>query len=165
MTGPANTPPTEKPPLATGSMSPEGTTTTVPINKPRLDYSDKKVLCSAMCKCQALPGIGTDGRSLRQECVSARLKSLDAILHHQSQYKAEFTYDMTKRPPEPFLDKQVPTKSRTFWPGWTQALWPKDPDRPAPYRAGRGIHAGLTSSSSRMLQNLRPRTTSNRSWN
>ncbi|WP_322402130.1 VRR-NUC domain-containing protein [Massilia luteola] len=137
MTGPANTPPDGKPPLATGDMSPEGSTTVVPINKPKLDYSDKKVLCSAMCQCQTQPNIGVDGRRLKQECVSGRLKALDATLQHTSPYKAEFTYDMTKRPPEPFLDKEVDTKARTLWPGWTNTLWPKDPSRP-PYKAGRG---------------------------
>lgn len=137
MTGPANTPPDGKPPLATGDMSPEGSTTVVPINKPKLDYSDKKVLCSAMCQCQTQPNIGVDGRRLKQECVSGRLKALDATLQHTSPYKAEFTYDMTKRPPEPFLDKEVDTKARTLWPGWTNTLWPKDTSRP-PYKAGRG---------------------------
>lgn len=137
MTGPANTPPGGNPPLATGGMSAEGSTTIVPINKPKLDYSDKKVLCSAMCQCQTQPNIGTDGRRLKQECVSGRLKALDATLQHTSPYKAEFTYDMTKRPPEPFLDKKVDTKARTLWPGWTNTLWPKDSSRP-PYKAGRG---------------------------
>jgi len=137
MTGPANTPLGGNPPLATGGMSLEGSTTVVPINKPKLDYSDKKVLCSAMCQCQTQPNIGTDGRRLKQECVSGRLKALDATLQHTSLYKAEFTYDMTKRPPEPFLDKEVDTKARTLWPGWTNTLWPKDLSRP-PYKAGRG---------------------------
>jgi hypothetical protein len=118
-------------------MSPEGSTTVVPINQPKLDYSDKKVLCSAMCQCQTQPNIGVDGRRLKQECVSGRLKALDATLQHTSPYKAEFTYDMTKRPPEPFLDKEVDTKARTLWPGWTNTLWPKDPSRP-PYKAGCG---------------------------
>lgn len=134
MTEPKKAPP----PLATGGMTPEGTTTVVPVNKPQLDYSDKKVLCSTMCKCHALPGIGADGRSLRQECVASRLKSLDYTLQHRSPYKSEFTYDMTKRPPEPFIDAKVPTKGRNLWPGWTQTLWPKDPTRPAPYKPGRG---------------------------
>lgn len=137
MTGPANTPTGGKPPLATGGMSPEGSTTVVPINNPKLDYSDKKVLCSAMCQCQTQPNIGVDGRRLKQECVSGRLKALDATLQHTSPYKAEFTYDMTKRPPEPFLDKEVDTKARRLWPGWTNTLWSKDPSRP-PYKAGRG---------------------------
>lgn len=137
MTGLGNTPPGGNPPLAMGGMSAAGSTTIVPINKPKLDYSDKKVLCSAMCQCQTQPNIGTDGRRLKQECVSGRLKALDATLQHTSPYKAEFTYDMTKRPPEPFLDKKVDTKARTLWPGWTNTLWPKDSSRP-PYKAGRG---------------------------
>jgi hypothetical protein len=137
MTGPADTP-SSKPPLAVGDMSRQGSTTVVSINKPKLDYTDNKVLCSAMCRCQAQPNIGADGRSLKQECVSSRLKALDTALGHTSPYKAEYTYDMTKRPPEPFLDKEVQTKSRTLWPGWTKTLWPKDPTRPQPYKAGRG---------------------------
>jgi hypothetical protein len=119
-------------------MSTKGSTTVVPINKPKLDASDKKVLCSAMCKCQTQPNIGVDGRSLKQGCVSGRLKALDAALQHKSPYKAEFTYDMTKRPPEPFLDKEIETKSRDLWPGWTKTLWPKDLTRPQPYKPDRG---------------------------
>lgn len=138
MTGPNNTPPTGQAPLAVGGMSMEGATTVVPINKPQLDFSDKKVLCSAVCKCKSMPAIGADGRSLKQECVSARLKALDVVLDHRSLYKAEFTYDMTKRPPEPFLDKVVDTKSRTLWPGWTKTLWPKDSSHPVPYKPGKG---------------------------
>lgn len=137
MSGPASTPPGQ-PPFASGGMSPQGETTVVRINKPQLDYSDKKVLCSAMCKCQAQPNIGADGRSLKQECVAGRLKALDAAMQHRSTYKAEFTYDMTKRPPAPLLDKEIETKSRTLFPGWTQILWPKDPTRPVPYKPGRG---------------------------
>jgi hypothetical protein len=136
MTGP-NVPPAGKPPMATGPMTPAGTTTVVSINKPQLDPDDKAVLCSTMCQCQKQPNIGTDGRSLKQECVAGRLKTYDSALSHTSPYKAEFTYDMTKRPPEPFLDKEVPTKARTLWPGWTKTLWSKDPARP-PYKPGMG---------------------------
>lgn len=136
MTQPPNTPPAS--PVAVGGTSTEGTTTVVPINKPQLDAGDKKVLCSAVCKCQSQPSVGVDGRSLKQECVSGQLKALDAVLDHKSPYKAEFTYDMSKKPPEPFLDKEVDTKSRNLWPGWTKTLWPKDPTRPVPYKAGRG---------------------------
>lgn len=137
MTGTSNTPP-PKQPLATGSMSPEGTTTVVPIKKPELSYSDKKVLCSAMCKCQAQPNVGADGRSLKQECVSTGLKGLDEALKYASPYKPEVTYDMTKRPPEPFMDKEVATKNRNLFPTWTQKIWPQDPSRPVPYKRGRG---------------------------
>ena len=138
MTEPHHTPPMGQTPLAVGGMSQEGATTVVPINKPQLDFADKKVVCSAVCKCQKMPGIGADGRSLKQECVSSRLKGLDIALAHRSPYKAEFTYDMTKHPPIPFLDKEVDTKSRTLWPGWTKTLWPKDPSRPVPYVPGKG---------------------------
>ncbi len=124
--------------MAVGDMSPEGSTTVVSVNRPQLDFTDQKVLCSAMCKCQTQPNIGADGRSLKQECVSSRLKALDTALEHTSPYKAEYTYDMTKRPPEPFLDKVIETKGRDLWPGWTKTLWPKDPTRPQPYKAGRG---------------------------
>jgi hypothetical protein len=124
--------------MAVGDMSPEGSTTVVHVNRPQLDFADQKVLCSAMCKCEAQPNIGADGRSLKQECVSGRLKALDTALGHTSPYKAEYTYDMTKRPPEPFLDKVIETKGRDLWPGWTKTLWPKDSTRPQPYKAGRG---------------------------
>lgn len=137
MSGAANTPP-GKPPLATGSMSPDGATTIVPVKKPELDFSDKKVLCSAMCKCQSQPNVGIDGRSLKQQCVSSGLKGLDEALTHRSPYKPEVTYDMTKRPPEPFMDKEVATKGRDLFPTWTQKIWPQDPTRPVPYKPGRG---------------------------
>lgn len=138
MTGPTTPPPGERPPMAVGDMSPEGSTTIVPVKPPELDPVDKKVLCSAMCQCQTQPNIGADGRRLKQECVSGRLKALDETLKHTSPYKAEYTYDVTKRPPQPFLDKEVATKGRELWPGWTKTLWPKDPTRPQPYVAGRG---------------------------
>lgn len=129
---------TNRPPLATGGMSREGTTTIVKINQPELDPADKKVLCSSICQCKDTPGVSKDGRSLKQMCVSNRLKTLDEVLKHHSVYKPEQTYDMTKTPPEPIMDKEVETKTRDLWPGWTKTLWPKDPARPTPYKAGRG---------------------------
>ncbi len=137
MTGPF-TPPGGNSPFAVGGMSPKGKTTVVPIETPKLDYGDKKVLCSAVCQCQKAPNIGADGQSLKQICVSNQLKALDATLDHRSPYKPEITYDMTKPTPEPFMDKEVPTKPRSLWQGWTRSLWPKDPDRPQPYKPRRG---------------------------
>jgi len=140
MTGPAK-PPSGRPPsapLATGGMSVEGTTTVVPVQPPQPDAADKKVLCSAMCKCHAQPKLGAKGRRLKQECVAGRLKELDAALAHMSPYKAEYTYDMTKRPPMPFMDKTIPTKGYTFFRGWTLKVWPKDPERPQPYVPNMG---------------------------
>lgn len=130
------TPPTA--PLATGGMSRSGTTTVVKINRSNLDQLDKKVLCTAICKCKDTPGIGKDGRLLKQSCVSKRLTELDTVLQHKSIYKPELTYDMTKSPPEPIMDKEIETKGRDLWPGWTKTLWPKDPTRPIPYKAGKG---------------------------
>lgn len=123
---------------AAGHRRQDGTTTTVKINQPNVEVTDKKVLCSAICKCKDTPGIGKDSRSLKQACVSSRLNELDGLLKHRSVYKAELTYDMTKNPPEPILDKEIETKGRDLWPGWTKTLWPKDPTRPKPYQAGKG---------------------------
>lgn len=137
MTGPGTSPGSTTP-LAVGGMSPQGQTTVVTITRPKLDYGDKKVLCSAVCQCQAQPTIGVDGQSLKQICVSNQLKALDETLLNRSLYKPEVTYDMSKNPPVPFMDHEVPTKPRALWPGWTKTLWPKDPTRPQPYKPGRG---------------------------
>ena len=79
----------------------------VKINQPCLDDGDKKIICSAICQCKDTPDMSTDGRSLKQVCVSTRLKNLDVLLDHRSIYKAELTYDMTKNPPEPIMDKAI----------------------------------------------------------
>lgn len=89
------------PPLATGSMSREGTTNIVRINKVRVDPADKKILCSAMCQCDKQPNIGKDGKQLKQVCVSGRLKALDVLLEYRSNFKQELNYDMTQNPPSP----------------------------------------------------------------
>jgi len=130
-------------PLATGGMSRgEGTTTTVKINRPNVDFVDKKVLCSAICKCKDTPGTGKDGRSLKQSCVSGRLKALDGILEHRSPYKPEVNYDMTKQPPAPIMDSGVQTKGHDWLPGWIKKYWDKPDEqgvqRP-PFQAGEGM--------------------------
>jgi hypothetical protein len=98
-------------------MSGEGTTTVVKVNRPKLDFVDKKVLCSAICKCKDTPGVGKDGRSLKQSCVSKRLKGLDAVLEHRSPYKSEINYDMTREPPAPIMNSEVETKGHDWLPG------------------------------------------------
>lgn len=125
-------------PLATGGMSKKGTTTVVKVNEPELDYLDKKVLCTAICKCKNTPGVGKDGRSLKQVCVSAQLRALDASLQHRSPYKPEINYDMTKEPPEPIMDSTIETKGHDWLPGWLKKWWPEDPERP-PFKPGRGL--------------------------
>lgn len=125
-------------PLATGGMSKEGTTTVVKVNEPELDHLDKKVLCTAICKCKNTPGVGKDGRSLKQVCVSAQLRALDASLQHRSPYKPEINYDMTKNPPEPIMDSTIETKGHDWLPGWLRKWWPEDPEHP-PFEPGRGM--------------------------
>jgi hypothetical protein len=124
-----------QPPLATGGMSPEGTTTVVTINRPKVDGADKDVLCSAM------PGIGKDGRSLKQSCVSARLRGLDELLQHRSNYKPEVNYDMTQEPPAPIMDGEVATKGHDWLPGWISKWWDTRSEQGAQrprFKAGKG---------------------------
>jgi hypothetical protein len=107
-------------PIATGGMSPAGTTTTVRIAVPEIDPLDKKVLCAALCTCDKAPAIGKDGQKLKQQCVSTVMKEVDKQLDHLSPYKQEINYDMTKNPPEPIMDKDVATKGHDWLPGWIE---------------------------------------------
>lgn len=110
-------------PLATGGMSPQGATTVVRIHRPSADYGDKKVLCSAICKCKDEPKKGVNDQSLKQACVSGRLKQLDEIMAHRSPYKPEVNYDMTKEPPAPIMSSDVETKAHEWLPGWIKKWW------------------------------------------
>jgi len=128
-------------PLATGGMSSSGTTTVVKINGPKLDAADKKVLCSAVCHCKAVPNIGKDGRSLKQTCVSGQLRELDEALGHAGTYKPEVNYDMTKQPPAPIMDSDIDTKAHGWLPGWINKYWDTigEDGNPRPkYKSGRG---------------------------
>lgn len=129
-------------PLATGPMSRQGATTVVKINRPNADFLDKKVLCSAICKCKDTPGTGKDGRSLKQSCVSGRLRGLDKVLEHRSPYKPEINYDMTKQPPAPIMDSSAETTGHDWLPGWIRKYWDRPDEqgnqRP-PFEAGEGM--------------------------
>lgn len=114
-------------PLATGGISRSGTTTPVKITRPTADFVDKKVVCSAICKCKDMPSIGKNGSLLKQSCVSGRLNALDKVLEHTSPYKPEVNYDMTKHPPAPIMDSDVETKPHDWVPGWIKKYW-KLPD-------------------------------------
>jgi VRR-NUC domain len=140
---PAPTPaPAPAPPHATGGTSAgAGTTTPVKINQPDIDPQDKKVLCAALCQCDKAPATGADGRQLKQACVAKTLKEVDQQMAHRSPYKQELNYDMTKNPPAPIMDKQVPTKGHDWLPGWIDKWW-NQPDaqgaqRP-PFTPGTG---------------------------
>jgi hypothetical protein len=129
-------------PLATGGMSKEGTATVVKVGRPKPNPVDKKVLCSAICKCKDQPGTGTDGRSLKQACASGRLRALDDLLKHRSIYKPEVNYDMTKAPPAPVMDSQTETKSHECLPGWIKKWWDTPDERGAqrpPFKPGKGM--------------------------
>jgi hypothetical protein len=128
----------DEPGWANGGMSLGGRTTTVQINRPKLDAYDKAMLCPVICKCEKPPGTGADGRSLKQSCVSNTLRAADKALDHQSPYKPEVNYDMTKSPPAPIMDKGIATKGHDWLPGWLNKYWPKGEDDP-PFVAGRGL--------------------------
>ena len=127
------------PPLANGGMSPEGTTTIVRVNQPQIDPVDKKILCTAMCKCNKEPNVGKDGQQLKQGCVSENMKALDKLMDHRSPYKQEVNYDMTKRPPAPIMDSSVATKGHDYLPGWIKKYWGTEPEHPPTYKAGKGF--------------------------
>ncbi len=124
----------EPTPLATGGMSRAGTTTIVKINLPEIEPQDKKVLCMALCQCDKAPQVGKEGQQLKQVCVAKTLKEVDQQLEHKSPYKQEINYDMTKSPPEPIMDSQVPTKGHDWLPGWIDKYFNKD----VPFKAGTG---------------------------
>lgn len=128
----------DQPGLSQGGMSPEGTTNPVGILKPKLGPQDRKVLCSAICYCSGTPNISQDGRNLKQGCVAQRLGELDEILQGRSPYRAEVSYDMTKRPPQPILDSQTGTSPHGWIPGWINKYWNEDPEHP-PFKAGKGM--------------------------
>ena len=123
--------------MATGGMSPEGTTTIVKTAQPKVSNSDRYVLCPAICKCKDTPGTSADGRSLKQACVSKALKSLDRTMDHKSWYKAEVNYDMTLHPPAPIMDSEVDTKGHDWLPGWIRKYW--EDDHGSPYLKGVGM--------------------------
>lgn len=109
----------------TGSMGPgEGQTNTVRLRPHTLDPQDRQTICSVICKCNAMPSIGAEGQALKQQCVSGRLKAADAVSAHQSPYKPEVNYDMSKDPPAPIMDSGIVTKTHDYLPGWIQKYWP-----------------------------------------
>ena len=129
------TEPTKPPtPLAVGGMSREGTTTIVKIYPPDIEPQDKKVLCMALCQCDKTPQVGKDGQQLKQICVAKTMKEVDKQLEYKSPYKQEINYDMTKSPPEPIMDKDVPTKGHDWLPGFIEKHWPSKP-----YTPGAGL--------------------------
>jgi hypothetical protein len=102
----------------------DGRTNMVRLRRTTLDPLDRQMLCSAICKCDAMPTIGAAGQNLKQQCVSGRLKAADALGGNQSPYKAEINYDMSREPPAPIMDSGIATKAHAYLPGWIQKYWP-----------------------------------------
>jgi hypothetical protein len=117
-------------PYRKGKMSREGTTTPVYINFAEVEGHDKDVLCMTICECKETPEIGKKGQSLRQMCVSKMLRNRDELQGHQSEYKAEVNYDMTKAPPVPIMNYEIKTMAHEWLPGWITKRWDADPDHP-----------------------------------
>lgn len=117
-------------PYPKGGMSLEGTTTPVYINLAEVEGHDKDVLCMTICTCKETPEIGKKGQSLRQMCVSKMLKNRDELQGHQSEYKAEVNYDMTKAPPVPIMNYEIKTMVHEWAPGWIKKRWNEDPEHP-----------------------------------
>nr|WKF57743.1 hypothetical protein HUO10_002236 [Paraburkholderia busanensis] len=102
----------------------DGRTNQVHLRRNSLDAQDRQALCAIICKCNAMPTIGVDGQRLKQQCVSGRLKAADALGDHQSPYKAEINYDMSRDPPAPIMNSGTSTKAHDYLPGWIQKYWP-----------------------------------------
>lgn len=117
-------------PYPKGGMSPKGTTTPVYVNFAEVSGDDKDVLCMTICACKATPEVGKKGQSLRQVCVSKMLRKRDELEGHQSEYKAEINYDMTKAPPVPIMDYEFKTMAHQWLPGWITKHWDEDPTHP-----------------------------------
>ena len=63
-----------------------------------------EVLCQVFCRCARFPVRSASGQSdLRQECVKQTLDALGGPACDQSPFRAEISYNMTTRPPAPFM--------------------------------------------------------------
>jgi len=122
-----------------GTSGGPGTTTPAGTGLSQLSPTDQSVLCSAICKCQAAPGIGKDGRSLNQVCCSGRLKLLDETLYGTSPYKPEVNYDMSQAPPEPIMDATDPSRAHNWLPGWIRKYWDDPEKERPPFKPNRGM--------------------------
>lgn len=87
-----------------------------------LNPADKQVLCELMCRCNKAGNypVGSDGRALKQQCVSTILQGIDDSLGNKSPYKPEISYDMRSSPPAPIMDSRTPTRGHRWVPGWMQ---------------------------------------------
>ncbi|HEX2091073.1 MAG TPA: VRR-NUC domain-containing protein [Longimicrobiaceae bacterium] len=64
-----------------------------------------EILCAVLCCCNLHPNIGSSDQNLKQSCVRQTLDKADELLEFRSRYKAEVSYNMRAKPPEPLMDK------------------------------------------------------------
>lgn len=81
---------------------------------------DKQVLCELMCRCNKAGNfrVGSDGRALKQQCVSMALQGIDDLVGNKSRYKPEISYDMRQPVPAPIMDSRNPLRGHGWVPGW-----------------------------------------------
>ncbi|MGG7568052.1 VRR-NUC domain-containing protein [Rhodovulum sp. DZ06] len=88
--------------------------------------AEKAMLQAVICCCRTA--------AYKQMCVKDTLDAADTLLGHRSRYKAEVSYDMTKRPPAPLMHRVggVDTTQRSTH--WQSRAW----EIPG-YRPGKGM--------------------------
>lgn len=67
-------------------------------------FAERIIICAAICACHAV--------GAKQWCVSKTLWVVDAAMGFKSPVKAEVPYDMSKRPPDPYMSKKEPRATR-----------------------------------------------------
>jgi type VI secretion system secreted protein VgrG len=66
-------------------------------------FPERGLICGAICSCDAI--------GQKQWCVSKALWAVDAAQDFKSTVKAEVPYDMSKRPPLPYMSKNDPWRA------------------------------------------------------
>ena len=60
-------------------------------------FPERAIICAAICTCSAI--------GAKQWCVSKMLWGVDKAMGYKSTVKAEVPYDMSKRPPAPYMSR------------------------------------------------------------
>lgn len=74
---------------------------------------DNAVICDVMCCCKSA--------EYKQVCVDQTFSAADAKLGYKSRYKSEISYNMSVKPPSPFMhrdkEERDTTQRSTYWQG------------------------------------------------
>jgi type VI secretion system secreted protein VgrG len=90
---------------------------------------DEATLCGVICLCNADPAPHTRP----SDCLTSRLRALDAASGGTSRLKAEVPYDMTQDPPAPIMSKNEPWRPTRGKPKGSRVpdvVVVKDPSKP-----------------------------------